>query len=66
MLQIWLAFAENLINGMVDLHAEYDQMNSGVALLKDKKTILKTTFVDLVELILSEYQLRHEASTSIL
>ena len=66
MLQIWLAFAENLINGMVDLHAEYDQMNSGVALLKDKKTILRTTFVDLVELILSEYQLRHEASTSIL
>ena len=36
MLQIWLAFAENLINGMVDLHAEYDQMNSCVALFKDK------------------------------
>ena len=66
MLQIWLAFAENLINGMVDLHAEHDQMNSGLALLKDKKTILKTTFVDLVELILSEYQRGHEASTSIL
>ena len=43
-LQIWLAFAENLINGMVDLHAEYDQMNSGVALFKDKNNYIVENF----------------------
>ena len=43
-LQIWLAFAENLIIAMVDLHAEYDQMNSGLALLKDKKNYIEDNF----------------------